>query len=283
MKVPHFAKKNLIEFLKSAKEIRKQETKDGSNWTVYGIEVPAPEHCLQEHCRSPHPLSRHGSYTRQVLEGIMQLMVLIYRFRCGMCGKTVSCPYSFLVPYRRFTAKLICQGVENYGTDETTYTDQSDGLSVFDDTKCDETEKSEVAPQIETPSISRDGCHPARSTVFSWVDFVCKRIVQTLQQMEKELVLRGHDLQQLRPESCFVNENAWKAGGKKYRHQQQKPDQLNKLTYAIATAGPLLESERSTVEKLRAYFLGSAERCLDLLSDVSVVLSTTHTSERRLW
>ncbi|MBZ0189667.1 MAG: DUF6431 domain-containing protein [Candidatus Obscuribacterales bacterium] len=244
--------------------------------------MPAPEQCLQEHCRSPHPLSRHGSYTRQVIEGIMQLMVLIYRFRCRMCGKTVSSPYSFLVPYRRFTAKLICQGVENYGNEETSYKEQSIELSVFNDIECDN-ETTQILPQVENDSGSRDGCHPAKSTVFSWVDFVCKRVVQTLQQMEKELVLRGHDLQQLRRESCFLNKNAWKAGGKKYRHQKQKPDQLNKLTYAIATTGPLLESERSTVEKLRAYFLGSAERCLDVLSDVSVVLSTTHTSERRLW
>jgi len=283
MKVPCFAGETLSKFLKSAKKVGEQESKDGSNWALYGADVAAPERCLQEGCGSEHRLRRHGSYTRQVLEGIMQLMVLIYRFRCGVCGKTVSCPYSFLIPYRRFTARLICQGVENYGTEATSYQKESDDLAVFDATKYDDTQKADVVPQLENASISRDGCHPAKSTMFTWVDFVCKRIVRTLQQMEKELVLRGHDLQHVSPESSFVNKNALKAGDPKYPRQAQKPDQLNKLTYGIATAKALLERADWTVERLRAYFLSSAERCWDLLSDVSMVLPITQTSEPRLW
>ena len=283
MKVPCFAGETLSKFLKSAKKVGEQETKDGSNWAVYGADVAAPERCPQEGCGSERRLHRHGSYTRQALEGIMLLMVLIYRFRCGMCGKTVSRPYSFLIPYRRFTAKLICQGVENYGTEATSYQNLSDDLAVFVDTTDDDTQKADVVPQLENASISRDGCHPAKSTVFNWVDFVCKRIVRTLQHMEKELVLRGHNLQKLTPESSFVNKNALKAGDPKYPRQAQKPDQLNKLTYGIATANALLERSDWTVEKLRAYFLSSAERCWDLLSDVSMVLPITQTSERRVW
>lgn len=281
MKVPCFARESLRDFLKFATKVGERRTNDGSSWTVYGRFVAAPEQCLQENCASPYRLRRNGSYTRQVLEGIMQLLVLIYRFRCRTCGKTVSRPYSFLVPYRRFTAKLISQGVETYGTKATSYKKESDDLAVYD-TKYDDSKNEDVVPQLENTSISRDGCHPAKSTVFSWVDFVCKRIVRTLQQMEKELVLRGLDLQHLLPESIFVNKNAFKAGDPKYPRQAQKPDQLNKLTYGIATAGALLERTDWTIEKLRAYFLSGAERCWDLLSDVSMVLPITHTSERRL-
>jgi hypothetical protein len=121
MKIPFFAGKTLSEFIKSATLVTSQG--DGSKLNVYGIEVATPGFCLGEDC-NVQMLRRNGSYTRQVIEGLMFVLVLIYRFRCGLCGKTVSRPYSFLVPYRRFTAKLICRGIEMYGGEEETSYDE---------------------------------------------------------------------------------------------------------------------------------------------------------------
>jgi hypothetical protein len=115
MKIPVFAGNTLVDFLKSAKLVRTDVRDDGSEMDVYGTEVVAPSFCTQENCGADEPLRRCGSYPRQVIEGVLMVLLLIYRFRCRSCGRTASCPYSFLVPYRRFTAKWICWGIELYG------------------------------------------------------------------------------------------------------------------------------------------------------------------------
>jgi hypothetical protein len=277
MKVPIFCGATLAEFLKSAEIVGIHQQKDGSVLDVWGTEVDGPESCLQDNCLLEKRLRRNGSYTRIVLEGLRFLIVLIFRFRCGLCGKTVSRPYSFLVPYRRFTARLICQGIEMYaGEEETSYREVSTELSVF------EPELASGSQPAPAQAKSKEGFCPARSTVFSWVDFLCKRIARLLQQMEKELVIRNIDLNCWPIESLFRNKNSWKAGLERYKHQKDKPMQLDKLSYCMALAKMLLSAGR-TMEKLRAYFLRSAEKCADLLSDVSLVLPITQTSEHPNW
>jgi hypothetical protein len=280
MKIPFFAGKTLSEFIKSATLVTSQG--DGSKLNVYGIEVATPGFCLGEDC-NVQMLRRNGSYTRQVIEGLMFVLVLIYRFRCGLCGKTVSRPYSFLVPYRRFTAKLICRGIEMYGgEEETSYDEISTELSVFVPESDDEAEAAPV-PDNKTTSGKAGFC-PARSTMFSWVDFTCKRITKIVQQVEKELVLRNiFDMNLLSGESQFLNKNDWKAGNEMYPHQKDKPAELNRLSYGLASARLLTGSGQDAMQKLRAYFLESAEKCADLLSDVLMVLPITHSSDQQLW
>jgi hypothetical protein len=279
MKVPIFCGATLAEFLKSAQMAGVHELKDGSKLNVWAMVVDAPEFCLQEDCQLEKRLRRNGSYMRLVFEGLRLLIVLIYRFRCGLCGRTVSRPYSFLVPYRRFTAKLICQGIEMYaGAEETSYREVSTELSVFEPELDSESEPA-PAPQEAT---GKEGFCPARSTVFSWVDRFCKRTAMLLQQIEKELVLRNIDLNHWPIERQFRNQNSWKAGLGRYKHQKDKPVQLNKLSYWLALAKRLLGAGQ-TMENLRTYFLRSAEKCVELLSDVSLVLPITHTSEQPAW
>lgn len=281
MKVPFFGGTTLADFLKSAELAGEHELKDGSKLNVWGMEVSAPEFCRQEDCLLEKRLRRNGSYMRLVIEGMRLLIVLIYRFRCGLCGKTVSRPYSFLVPYRRFTAKLICDGIEMYaGEEETSYRELSTELSVFEP-KLDEGEEPD-ADAASKETTSKEGFCPARSTAFSWVDRFCKRITRVVQQVEKELVLRNIDLNKWPIERQFRNKNSWKAGKERYKLQKHKPEQLDKLNYGLALAEVLLDAGR-TMEKLRAYFLQSAEKCAELLSDVSLVLPITHTSEHPNW
>ena len=284
MKIPVFAGNTVSEFVKSAKLVRSCESGDGSKLSVYGIEVDSPGVCRRAECGGAGKLRCNGSYPRQVIEGLIMVLVLIYRFRCGLCGKTVSRPYSFLVPYRRFTARLICEGIEMYGEkerEEATYDEISTELSVFEPEKSNEA-KVEAAP-VKKVTDGKAGFCPARSTTFSWVDFVCKRIKKVVQQVEKELVLQNVDLKRLPVESQFRNKNAWKAGKARYKHQREKPEQLNRLSYGLALAQLLVGDGQEPMKKLRAYFLRSAEKCADLLSDVSLVLSITHTSEQSIW
>ncbi len=284
MKIPYFVGNSLSEFLKSALETGVQAAEDGLMWSVYRNDVEAPVNCPQPRCRAAERLRRNGSYARRVIEGATFLLILIYRFRCRSCGATVSCPPSFLVPYRRFTGRLICQGIEEYGKSHTSYGDVSLDLSVYRDEE--QPDSISAAPTALAPEMTfgKDGLCPARSTVFSWVNFVCKRIWKTVQQTEKELVLQGLDVSELHRESSARNANAWKAGKligeKSGKHQKEKPRELNGLTFVLLTGESLLNSERRVMEKLRTYFLQSAEKCLDLLSEVSMVLPTAQTSEQ---
>jgi hypothetical protein len=291
MKIPVFAGNTLADFLKSAKLVRTDVRDDGSEVDVYGTEVVAPSFCAQQDCDADEPLRCCGSYPRQVIEGVLMVLLLIYRFRCRSCGKTASCPYSFLVPYRRFTAKWICWGIELYGAgpDQTTYdevsVELSTGVTLGESvhSACSAQEELEETAKETNSQKRKDGYCPARSTVFNWVDFACKRIDMMVQQTEKELVLRNFDTMDLPSENQFRNNNGCKAGKERYKHQQDKPRQLNKLSYGLGLGRLFSNGEQGALLKLRAYFFQSAERCADLLSDVFVVLPTAHTSEQALW
>ena len=294
MKFPTFAGHSLIDFVKSAKKIGTAEAGDGTRLTIYGTEVAAPEECPNGKCtgKAKARLRRNGSYARQVIEGVVWVIIRILRFRCGSCGGTVSRPYTFLVPHRRYSARVICKSVEQYAEPGgipkkvdakflTSYRNVSIDLSVYDG--CEEPscganpDDEERLP--EEAVVSKDRCCPVRTTVFSWVDFVCKRIMKTAQRVEKELVLRGVAPSALPNEAGFVSKNAWKAGMlERYKHQKNKRQELNKLSYGLGLARLLLPEGRRVVEDLRTYFLQFAEKCVDILSDTAQVLPITQSS-----
>jgi hypothetical protein len=170
--------------------------------------------------------------------------------------------------------------------EEATYREVCTELSVFSPDVEEGTEPVEAlmptAVRKTRRDTSKEGFCPARSTVFSWVDFICKRTGNSVQQMEKELVLRNVGAKQLPGESQCENRNAYKAGLlPRYKHQQEKRAELSRLTYGLALARLLVGSVEETIERLRAYFLQSAEKCADILSDVSQVLPITQTSEHQ--
>lgn len=173
MKIPVFAGNTLADFLKSAKLVRTDVRDDGSEVDVYGTEVVAPSFCAQQDCDADEPLRCCGSYPRQVIEGVLMVLLLIYRFRCRSCGKTASCPYSFLVPYRRFTAKWICWGIELYGAgqEQTTYDEVSVDLSTTG--FVDENENTEYSAQeeLEEKQKKRMGRSERMATVLQGVRF----------------------------------------------------------------------------------------------------------------
>jgi len=282
MKIPYFAGESLSEFLKSAQAAKEVEAEDGGLMTAYGTNVAAPEACLQSNCGLKKKLLRNGSYCRIVIDGLVLILVLIYRFRCRGCGRTVSRPYSFLSPYRRFPADLICDAIEMYGAGkETSYREISAELSVGNPKTLEE-EVDQAVLEKNGVVHGKSGLCPAHSTVFSWVDRLCKKDEQNVLQVEKELVRRSVDLDSLEAVRQVVNLNSWKAGKERYKAQKDKPEQLNKLSYLLA-AGKLLIVCPKATRRLRSYFLCLAEKCLDLLSDVVLKFPITQTPERLVW
>ena len=93
------------------------------------VVIPRPEECPYAGCLLNRPLRGNGSYLRQVAYWGVLFLVHIFRFRCGGCGRTVSCPYSWLAPYRRFVADAMAAGIESYATARETYRGVSTDLS----------------------------------------------------------------------------------------------------------------------------------------------------------
>src|SRR5271165_4518027 len=87
------------------------------------VEVPRPLECPYEACRLKEPLRKNGSYARQVIYWGLFFLVQILRFRCKRCGRTASCPYGWLVPYRRFSVEVIAAGIEAYTSEKLGYRD----------------------------------------------------------------------------------------------------------------------------------------------------------------
>lgn len=248
------------------------------------VEIPRPQECFYENCRLKEPLRKNGNYARQVIYWGLCFLVEILRFRCRRCGKTASCPYGWLVPYRRFSAEVIAEGVAAYASREETYRGLSTDLSDLE--LCDremDIRAEELCKKLVGESSARQAddsgeprCRPSHTTVFHWVDFVCKHIELLLMQLQKELVQerkRGKRKAMLPAESVVVNPNSYKASS------DNKGRMLDQLSFATCAASQLLGEGARQWHRLRAYFLTKAESRKDILTDTQLQLPITHTFE----
>lgn len=241
-------------------------------------EIPRPAECSFAECGLRKPLWRNGSYLRQVIYWGFFFMVSIMRFRCRRCGKTVSRPYGWLVPYRRFSVEVIAAGIEAYASGEWTYHDLGVELSELEFVE-PEMDVRKYRRYQEAGAVRVEGegdnevSRPVASTVFHWVDFACKRIEELLQQVQKELVRRGKQVEFLPLESAVENPNSYKA------YAEGKGSMLDRLSFLTFASELLVGCGKRVWERLRAYFLTAAESCKDLLTDTHVRLSTTQTFE----
>lgn len=231
------------------------------------VEVERPSHCPRpkEECGSLRPMRRNGSYPKQVIYWGLLFVLAILRFRCGRCGRTVSRPYSWLVPYKRFSAEVIATAIDEYASSESSYRELSDSLSEaeFVEEQDDVRQSKLFVQQKESLSEARtkkDGSRPSHTTVFRWVEYACRQAESSIQQLQKELVRRGKDLKQLPPESAIENANTYKARSK------TKAEELDRLAFATVAARGLLDEGKRPWRKLRTYFLAKAEFCKDLLT-----------------
>lgn len=63
-------------------------------------------------CRAGLPLKKHGFYRRNSHFGHRPRRILIRRYRCRFCGRTVSLLPSFCLPYFQYALELIYQALE---------------------------------------------------------------------------------------------------------------------------------------------------------------------------
>jgi ribosomal protein S27AE len=83
----------------------------------------------------------HGSYVRRVLDCSGETDVKIDRYLCGGCGLVVSCVFTCLAPYVRFSPSIIARGIQEFSEEETTYCEEATELSDIN---------SEAPPEAES-------------------------------------------------------------------------------------------------------------------------------------
>ena len=66
---------------------------------------PVPDFC--PHCLVKIAPQKHGFYQRNIITGNFQGRILIRRYHCKYCGKTVSYLPSFCLPYFQYTVEVI--------------------------------------------------------------------------------------------------------------------------------------------------------------------------------
>jgi hypothetical protein len=112
----------------------------------------APERCFS--CGAVGAVQGHGHYIRTARERDVRKPVRVHRLLCGACAKTFSNIFAFLVPWRRYTARIIAQAIQRYLTQPgTSYRKISDELSAL---------------HAEADTLSH-------STVWRWVKTFCEK------------------------------------------------------------------------------------------------------------
>ena len=68
---------------------------------------PAPNSCPNPACLIQVPPEKHGFYDRNAVDGDFSGRILIRRYHCKYCGKTVSFLPSFCLPHFQYTVETI--------------------------------------------------------------------------------------------------------------------------------------------------------------------------------
>ena len=192
-------------------------------------EAPRPVVCPGEDCGLSNCFWKHTGFNRNVLDLDESVSVKVQRFRCKFCGLVVSCLFSFLVPYRRYSAEVVGNSVEVYAT-------------------------ARVTKPLESYRRIAENLNCSRMAVFRWTEFLGKNAPKLQGQVQKEFMLTGGAWQEL---------SAIPEGGKSpsigRARSVEKESLLNDLFGLVEVSKVFLGSTQSVLEKLHAQFLKNIE------------------------
>ena len=207
--------------------------------------VERPESCIR--CGASNCFWRHGSYQRTVIEGSLERKISVTRLVCKVCGLTASLFQSFVVPYRQFSAAVICQAVEEYA---------------------DGTAGSYLEAADSVGSSETDTQKPCSSQVFRWTDLLAWRARQLLTETQKEIVMRGQE--ESLPEGTKRSPNGPKA------RSDSKRCRLDMLAELLGLGTGLLGDSGNLLFRLCDFFVFKAESIQVILAGRAQRLPTPH-------
>jgi hypothetical protein len=171
-----------------------------------------------------------------VKEGDKSVSVRIQRFICRYCELVVSCLFSFLVPYRQYSAKIIAESVETYVT-------------------------APIAVPVETYRKVAEEREMSRMTLFRWVEMLAVKSGGLYGQVQKEFMISGRPWQML---SSLPGQGESPSAERAKKVKKRK--RLNDLFRLMEISKVFIGSVASVLEKLHAYFLKNIESRQIILS-----------------
>lgn len=191
-------------------------------------EVPRPDKCAD--CQKRDCFWKHTGYSRWAQDGDEEpVLVFIQRFFCKYCSLVVSCLYSFLVPYRRHSKRIIGESIETYVTAPA------------------------IAP-LESYRKIADDRNCSRMSVWRWVNSVGEKSLGLHSQVQKEYILSGQPWQML----SEVPEQGSSPSSSRAK-SAAKMLQLNQLFLLIEILKLFFGSTTHVLEKLHTHFLNNVE------------------------
>lgn len=145
-------------------------------------EPERPREC--EACGEVDCYWAHGSYSRKVEEGEIRAEIAVPRWKCRWCAATLSVLPCFVVPWCRYTMRVIAAGVTSYATKPTTYRD-------------------------EVMKLGETGPSPVQ--LFRWVAFFVEGVNGLLLDVQRMCIAAGMEAEELLEFEELVCPNAWKA------------------------------------------------------------------------
>jgi hypothetical protein len=112
----------------------------------------APKECFS--CGTPGSVEGHGCRFRGAREGDRGKPVRIHRLLCRACSLTFSHLFAFLVPWKRYTARIIAHAIQRYLTKPGT---------------------SYRKVAYELTAVHADASSLSHSTVWRWVKQFCEK------------------------------------------------------------------------------------------------------------
>jgi hypothetical protein len=207
-------------------------------------EVERPKKC---NCGKANSFWVHGSYLRWVEAFADKAKIKITRFKCKVCGNTVSVFPCFVIPGYRYAMEVVADGIEGYATTATTYRNEATKL----------------------------GIGPSPSQLFKWVAFFLKKTGQLLLDVQERCVSNSifipeDELEQAEIAKC---PNAWKA------QLPGKDEQLHGLAKLVAFCMVLLKQSApvKVLQQLGRQFLQDVEEMKQIFTSQIIFLSTPHT------
>jgi uncharacterized protein DUF6431 len=193
------------------------------------LEVVRPDTCLRQSCQQKYCFWKHTAYSRHVQDGAEPVSIKIQRFKCRYCNLVISCLFSFLVPYRRYSAKVVADSIETYATAPA------------------------VAPLESYRKIAKDRSS-TRMSVFRWTDFMGTKSKAIHAQVQKEFMLSGQPWQML----SAVPEHPTSPSSRRAKSEEKK-EKLNRLFGLVEISKVFLGSVTCVLEQLHAHFLKNIE------------------------
>lgn len=201
-------------------------------------------------CKARSSFWRHGRYARKVLTEQSTFVVQINRFRCRNCHLTVSCIFSFLVPYSHFSLKTIAKAVQ-YSVDVGgTYLQQSTELSELSDNQ---------------------SLKPSANQIFKWVNLLAKKSAHLHFHLQKEQLMRNIDV--------HLNSSLGSSTSLKVKTRSADKDgKLKELTLFVRSACSFFNDASAAIEKVHAFFFCKVEALQAFFCERALKLPTPHSS-----